>query len=142
MEWKPVDMTVVYERDGAFTASVPGGIAFPVEAPVGMGGHGTAPNPIQYLVGSLGGCVGVKILLALADNGIVPDGLSIGIHGTRRQTMPAVFDRVHLAVTLRAAADDALVGKIIAETLARLCPIAAMFAGTGEVTSEYRIVRD
>jgi uncharacterized OsmC-like protein len=40
-----------------------------------MGGHGKIPNPIQYLVGSLGGCVGVKILFALSNNGIVPDEL-------------------------------------------------------------------
>lgn len=141
-EWKPVDMTVTYNGDGAFTARTASGeIAFPMEAPVGMGGHGKAPNPIQYLIGSLGGCVGVKILLALSDNGIVPDALSIAVHGTRRKTMPAYFDRVHLTVTLKAGADDAMVENIIDQTLARLCPIAAMFAEVGEVTAEHRIIR-
>ena len=140
MEWKPVDMTVTYDGDGKFVART-GDIAFPMEAPVGMGGHGNAPNPIQYLVGSLGGCVGVKILLALADSGIATRGLAIGIHGTRRKTMPATFDRVQLTVTLEADADEALVARIVDETLARLCPIAAMFAEVGEVTAEHRIVR-
>jgi putative redox protein len=139
-EWKPVDMTVTYNGDGAFTACTPSGISFPMEAPVGMGGHGKIANPIQYLVGSLGGCVGVKILLALADNGIVPDDLTIGIHGTRKKSMPAFFDRVHLTVTLRADADEALVSKIIDQTLTRLCPIAAMFAECGNVTAEHRII--
>lgn len=140
-EWKPVDMTVTYQGNGAFTASLPSGITFPMEAPVGMGGHGTLPNPIQYLVGSLGGCVGVKILLALSDNGIVPDGMTIAIHGTRKKTMPAFFDHVHLKITLRADADEAPVGTIIDQTLTRLCPIAAMFAEVGEVTAEHRIIR-
>jgi putative redox protein len=99
------------------------------------------PNPIQYLVGSLGGCVGVKILLALSDNGIVPEDLTIGIHGTRKKTMPAFFDHIHLVVTLRADADDAMVSVIVEQTLTRLCPIAAMFAEVGEVTAEHRIVR-
>jgi uncharacterized OsmC-like protein len=40
-----------------------------------MGWHRKIPNPIQYLVGSLGGCVDMKILLALSNNGIVPDEL-------------------------------------------------------------------
>ena len=141
MEWKPVDMTIVYNGDGAFTASTPAGITFAMEAPVGMGGHGKQPNPIQYLVGSLGGCVGVKILLALSDNGIVPGGMTIGIHGTRKKTMPAFFDHVHLTVTLRADADEALVSTIIEQTLSRLCPIAAMFAEVGKVTAEHRIIR-
>ncbi|MCK9580012.1 MAG: OsmC family protein [Methanoregula sp.] len=140
-EWKPVDMTVTYNGDGVFTAST-STITFPMEAPVGMGGHGTAPNPIQYLVGSMCGCVGVKIILALGDNGIVPDELNIAFHGTRKKTMPAYFDNVHLKITLRADADDAMVSAIIEQTLHRLCPIAAMFAEVGEVTFEHRIIRD
>lgn len=139
MEWKPVDMTVAWAGGMGFSASTPSGVSFPMEAPVGMGGLGKVPNPIQYLIGSLGGCVGVKILLALEDNGIVPDELTIGIHGTRKKTMPAFFDHVHLTITLRANADDAMVETIIGQTLTRLCPIAAMFAEVGEVTAEHRI---
>ncbi|MDD1680818.1 MAG: OsmC family protein [Methanoregula sp.] len=142
MEWKPVDMTVTYNGDYQFTARTPYGVSFPMEAPVGMGGQGKVPNPIQYLVGSLGGCVGVKIILALGDNGIAVEEMAIGIHGTRKKTMPAFFDHVHLTVTLRANADDAMVTAIIGQTLARLCPIAAMFAECGEVTAEHRIIRN
>ncbi|MDO9549364.1 MAG: OsmC family protein [Methanoregula sp.] len=141
MEWKPVDMTVTYNGDGEFSARTSSGLTFPMEAPVGMGGHGNIPNPIQYLVGSLGGCVGVKILLALSDNGIVPEEMTIGIHGTRVKTMPAFFDHVHLTITLRANADETLVSTIIDQTLERLCPIAAMFAEVGNVTAEHRIIR-
>jgi putative redox protein len=141
MEWKPVDMIVTWKEKMAFTACTSTGVSFPMEAPVGMGGEGKIPNPIQYLVGSLGGCVGVKILLALSDKGIVPADMTIGIHGTRKKTMPAFFDHVHLTITLRADADDAMVSAIIEQTLTRLCPIAAMFAEVGEVTAEHRIVK-
>lgn len=141
MEWKPVDMIVTYKGDGEFSAQTSSGIIYAMEAPVGMGGHGKMPNPIQYLIGSLGGCVGVKIILALSDNGIVPEELTIGIHGTRLKTMPAFFDHVHLTIKLRADADEALVSTIIDQTLERLCPIAAMFAEVGNVTAEHRIIR-
>ncbi len=140
-EWKPVDMTVTYTGNGGFTARTASGISYPMEAPVGMGGHGKYANPIQYLIGSLGGCVGVKILLALGDNGIVPQEMSIAIHGTRVRTMPAYFDRVHLVITLKAGADDAMVKNIIEQTLTRLCPIAAMFGEVGEVTFEQHCIR-
>jgi len=142
MEFKPVDMSISYNGGMRFTARTPSGeITFPMEAPVGMGGNGKTPNPIQYLIGSLGGCVGVKILLALSDKGIVPDDLTIGIHATRVKTMPAFFDKVHLVITLQADADDAMVSEIIGQTLSRLCPIAAMFAEVGEVTAEHHILR-
>lgn len=140
-EWKPVDMTVRWKGDYQFSALTSSGVQFPMEAPVGMGGQGNVPNPIQYLVGSLGGCVCVKILLALGDRGIVPEEMTIAIHGTRKKTMPAFFDHIHLTITLTADADDALVSDIIQETLTRLCPIAAMFAEVGEVTAEHRIIR-
>ena len=139
-EWKPVDMTVTYNGDGGFTARTAAmDISFPMEAPVGMGGHGMCANPIQYLIGSLGGCVGVKILLALGDKGIAVVEMAIAIHGTRKKTMPAFFDHVHLTVTLKAGTDDAMMKTIIDQTLTRLCPIAAMFAEVGDVTAECRI---
>ncbi|MFA7125461.1 MAG: hypothetical protein WC129_05465, partial [Sphaerochaetaceae bacterium] len=80
------------------------------------------------------------ILLALSDNGVVPDGMTIAIHATRRQAMPAFFDRVHLTITLQADLDEALVSGIIDQTITRFCPIAAMFAEVGEVTAEHRVV--
>jgi putative redox protein len=134
-------MTVTYNGDHAFTARTTDGLTIPMEAPVGMGGHGTIPNPIQYLVASMCGCVGVKIVLALGDRGIVPDELAIAFHGTRVKTMPAFFDRVHLEITLRADADDAMVQDIVDQTIRRLCPIAAMFAECGDVTATCRIIR-
>jgi putative redox protein len=142
-EWKPVDLTVTWNGDGKFTGLTSTGIEFPMEAPVGMGGHGKIPNPIQYLVGSLGGCVGVKILLALGDNGIVPGSMAIEIHGTRVKTMPAFFDCVRLKITLRVSgADQATVENIVDQALTRLCPIAAMFGECGDVTAECRVVRE
>jgi putative redox protein len=141
MEWKPVDMIVTYKGNGEFSANT-GTMTFPMEAPLGMGGQGKVPNPIQYLIGSLGGCVSVKILLALSDNGIIPQNLTIGIHGTRKKTMPAFFDHVHLTITIQADVDEALVSAIIEQTLTRLCPIAAMFAEVGQVTAEHRIIRN
>lgn len=141
-EFRPVDMSVSCTGGMQFIAQTSNGITFPLEAPVGMGGEGKVPNPIQYLIGSLGGCVGVKILLALSDNGIVPDELRIGIHATRIETMPSYFDHVHLTITIRAEANDAMLNGIIDQTLTRLCPIAAMFAECGHVTAEHHIIRN
>ncbi len=140
-EWNPVDLKVTYHGDGQFTGITSSGIEFPMEAPVGMGGQGKIPNPIQYLVGSMCGCVGVKIILALGDRGIVPDELNIAFHGTRVKTMPAFFDHVHLTITLKTDADDAVVQDIIDQTITRLCPISAMFVECGEVTFEQHILR-
>ena len=141
MEFKPVEMSLSYEGGMRFTASNPSGVSFQIEAPVGMGGEGKTPNPLEYIIGSLGGCIGVKILLSLSDNRIVPDSLTIGIHATRRKTMPAIFDNVQMMITLCADVDDELVSDIVNRTLTYLCPIAAMFAEVGELTAKHRIIR-
>jgi len=142
MEFKPVTMDLTYEGGMRFIAAGQSGVRIPIDAHLHLGGGGGAPNPIDYLVASLGGCVGIKILLSLSDNAIVPGHLSIGIHGTRRQSLPAVFDHVHFTITIAAPADDALVREIMDRTLAYLCPVSAMFAEVGKLTYEYRILRN
>lgn len=141
MEFKPVDMTVSHDGGMRFSAALPSGESIRMEAHRHLGGGGQTPNPIDYLIASLGGCVGIKILLALSDHGVVPDEMTIVIHATRRETMPALFDRVHLTITLRADLDDGLIAGIADQTITRFCPIAAMFAEVGEVTAECRVVR-
>ncbi len=139
MEFKPVTMDLTYEGGMRFTATGQNGVTIPIDAHLHLGGGGRTPNPIDYLIASLGGCVGIKILLSLGDQGIVPGSLTIGIHGTRRQSLPAVFDKVHFKIALTAPVDDARVKEIMDRTLAYLCPIAAMFAEVGELTYECRI---
>jgi putative redox protein len=139
MEFKPVSMDLTYDGGMRFTAAGRNGVRIPIDAHLHLGGGGNVPNPIDYLIASLGGCVGIKILLSLSDNGIVPEILTIGIHGTRRQTLPAVFDHVHFEITIAAPVDDARIKEIMDRTLAYLCPISAMFGEVGELTYEYRI---
>lgn len=142
MEFRPVEMTVSHEGGMQFTAISQSGARIPIDAHLHLGGSGQIPNPIDYLIASLGGCVGIKILLSLSDNGITPDGLTIGITAVRRQTLPAVFDKVHLSISLTGSMDDDLVTGIVTRTMTKLCPIAAMFAEIGDVTFEQQIIRE
>jgi len=142
MEFTPVSMTVSYTGGMQFTAETSSGVTIPIDAHVHLGGGGKIPNPIDYLIASLGGCVGIKILLSLKDQGITPDQLTIGIHAERRQELPAVFEKVHLVVTVSGWVDDPQITRILGRTLSHLCPIAAMFAGVGKVTFEHHVIRE
>lgn len=142
MEFKPVEMMVTHEEGMRFVATSQAGTTIPIDAHVHLGGGGRIPNPIEYLVASLGGCIGIKILLSLSDHGITPDRLTIGILANRRQTLPAVFSQVHLTVTLAGAMDDDMVHHILEKTMTHLCPIAAMFAELGEITFDHQVIRN
>lgn len=141
MEFKPVSMTVTHTGGMRFTADSPGGVTIQMDAHSHLGGSGQIPNPIEYLIASLGGCVGIKILLALKDQNIIPDQLIIAIQASRRQSLPATFDHVHLTISLIGNIDDVLVTSILTQTVSHLCPIAAMFAEVGEVSFEHHITR-
>ncbi|HWQ66424.1 MAG TPA: OsmC family protein [Methanospirillum sp.] len=123
-----------------FTAENNDGLKIPIDAHLHLGGKGLTPNPIDYLIASLGGCVGIKILLDLSDTGITPEVLLIDIQGTRKQTLPAVFEQVHLIITIKAPIDDVRLSETLTKTMRFLCPIAAMFGSVSEVTWEHRIV--
>ena len=142
MEFKPVSMTVSHSGGMQFTAETSGGLHIPIDAHLHLGGGGKIPNPIDYLIASLGGCVGIKILLSLQDQEIVPDRLTIAIQAERKQDLPAIFEHVHLVITLSCDVDDATIDRIITRTLSHLCPIAAMFADVGSVTFEHRLIRN
>lgn len=140
MEFQPVSMIVSHTSGMKFTAETSSGLTIPIDAHVHLGGEGKIPNPIEYLIASLGGCVGIKILLSLSDQGITPDLLTIRIHAERRQELPAVFERVHLVVTLSGLIGSDQIEDIMTRTMTHLCPIAAMFADVGKVTFEHHIL--
>ena len=140
MEFKPVTMDLTYEGGMRFVAVGQNGVSIPIDAHVHLGGGGGIPHPIDYLIASLGGCVGIKILLSLSDNGIVPERLTINVNGTRKQSLPATFDHVHFGIGIAAPVDDARIREIMDRTLQYLCPIAAMFAEVGELTYECRLL--
>jgi putative redox protein len=139
MEFQPVIMNLTYEGGMSFTAENQNGLKVPIDAHVHLGGKGEIPNPIDYFIASLGGCVGIKILLVLSDHQIVPSFLNIEIQASRKQNLPAVFDKVHLIITISGEMDDKLVSDTLTQTMTLLCPIAVMFAEASEVTWEHRI---
>lgn len=140
-EFYPVEMIIQYKGDMQFTATNSTGMSITMEAPLHQGGTGTIPTPIDHLIASLGCCIGVKIILSLSDLEVMVDEFTINIQSSRKKTMPAVFDRVHLVITLIAQVDDDQINQIVIRTLSHYCPIAAMFAEVGEITYEHHITR-
>lgn len=139
MEFKPVSMVVTHEGSMHFRAKTGSGLNIPIDAHVHLGGAGTFPNPIDYLFASLGGCIGVKIMLDLGDKGYIPEKLMVATHATRKQDLPATFETVHHVITLKGEFDDETVIQILTRTMTLLCPIAVIIGDTAKMTWEYRL---
>jgi putative redox protein len=135
----PVVMNVTYEGDLKFLAENSAGQIIPIEPGPVLGGSGMTPNPIDYLLASLGSCAGIKVLLVLQENRVRPDSLRVTITGTRKETPPTVFERLHLTFFITGTLDDRTVDDAIHETMTLMCPVAVMIGKAVEVTWEYRI---
>jgi putative redox protein len=141
IEFEPVCMTLNYQGGMSFTATTQKGQKISIDAHAHLGGSGSIPNPIDYLLASLGGCVGIKILLALSDNSITPDTLNIEINGTRKQNLPAIFEDVHIHIEVDGPIENKRMDEILDRTMNLVCPIAAMFVELAKVTWDYQIIK-
>jgi len=132
-------MNVSYETGMKFIAENHAGQKIPVEPGPALGGSGRTPNPIDYLLASLGSCAGIKVLLDLEHRGARPDSLNVTIAGTRRETPPLVFEKLHLTFVLTGPVDHAIVEEAIHDTMTLNCPVAVMLGKAVELTWEHRI---
>lgn len=139
MKQNSVLMSVSYIGDLKFIAENGAGLKIPVEPSVILGGSGNTPNPIDYLLASLGSCAGIKVLLDLSERGSKPNSLKVTLSGIRREAPPAIFEKLHLTFILAGKMDDKVVAEAIHETMTLMCPVAVMMGRASEVTWEYQI---
>jgi putative redox protein len=116
------------------------GFKVPVEPPAFIGGSGKAPNPIDYLAISLGGCTSIKMITDFSKKGFEVDSFAMKVDGTKSKTTPGMFEKLHLVITLSGDLDEREVAEIIQETIMHTCPIAAMFRKLFEITWEHHIL--
>jgi len=139
MDQAPLMMRISHNGDLQFVAENPAGLIIPVEPGLMLGGSGTIPNPIDYLLAALGSCAGIKVLIKLKENGIMPDSLMVLITGTRRAIPPAVFEELHLTFHFTGTIEKKTVAEAINETMTLMCPVAVMIGRAVDITWEYRI---
>jgi putative redox protein len=100
---------------------------------------GDQPHPIEYLIASLGGCTGTTVIKGLSEKGVKPESFKVLIEGSRRKTLPTVFEKIHVTFTFSGDLDDRMVAEIVQETMTLKCPIAVTLGRVGDVTWEHHI---
>lgn len=101
---------------------------------------GENPCPIEYLIASLGGCTGTKVIKGLSERGVKPKSFTVRIEGSRRKTPPTVFEKIHVTFMLSGDLDDRMVAETIQETMTLKCPIAVTLGRVGNVTWEHCLI--
>ena len=129
---KDLIMNVSYEDSTHFLAENGAG------SRIAIGGEN--PNPIDYLIASLGGCTGSTVIKGLSEKGVKPKSFTVRIEGSRRKKLPTVFEKIHVIFMLSGDLDDQTVAETIQETMTLKCPIAVTLGQVGKVTWEHRLI--
>jgi len=110
---------------------------FVVAEPPSLGGTDEGANPIEYVLGALGGCVTVVVETVAAELGIAVDGVATDATGTLdirgfagTADVSPHFQTLTLTVTLTTPVPEEELGELKAQVLRR-CPLFNLVRDAG-----------
>ena len=106
------------------------GRKIPMEATQRFGGSGKNPIPLEIMLASLGGCIGVDTRYFLLQRGLSFEALKVTMAGTRRDEVPRTFEKVDVLIQIKGALDQGVVKEVVDGVMTRFCPIAVIVGAT------------
>ena len=104
-------------------------------------GGNLAPSPMEGVLISLGGCSSVDVvsILQKARQNII--GCHVEISGTRVDSVPALFEKIHLHFVITGADVAAKhVERAVNLSADKYCSVALMLNATVDITHDFEIV--
>lgn len=112
----------------------------PMEATIRFGGTGQNPMPLELLLSSLGGCIGVDTRYLLQKEGKSYTFFEVNIEGTRKNDLPRVFEKIHAHIKISGNLDDSTIKSTLHIVMTKMCPIAVILAATSDLTWDYELI--
>lgn len=129
--------TVKWVAGEEFIAKLPSGHSVPFDADRK---HNAAPGPMEMLLGALGACSSVDVVMILAKKRQKLTSLEIQISGERASAPPAVWTKIEMVYRLAGDLEDKAVRDAIELSQFKYCSVAATLRKTAEITYRFEIV--
>lgn len=124
----------------AFTADTGSGHRIVMDGAPSAGGHNSGARPMELLLAGAAGCSGFDVVQILTRGRHAISGCRVHVEGTRADTDPKVYTKIHLHYTVSGEnLPPAAVERAIALSKEKYCSATIMLARTAEVTSSYEI---
>ncbi|HWQ65850.1 MAG TPA: OsmC family protein [Methanospirillum sp.] len=140
MQNQLISMNVTQVGVMRFSAKTSHGAEILSEPSPMLGGSGAIPNPMEYLIASIGTCAAIKIQLDLTKMGCTPKSIGVKIECSQKMTPPQVLEHIHLAFTLSGMLDEEKVSEAIHEVMILYCPVAVMVGRSSTITWDHQIL--
>ena len=129
--------TVKWVAGEEFTATLPSGHSVSFDADRK---HNAAPGPMEMLLGALGACTSVDVVMILAKKRQKLTSLEIDISGERASEPPSVWTKIEMIYRLAGDLEPKAVRDAIELSQFKYCSVAAMLRKTAEITYRFEIV--
>jgi putative redox protein len=126
--------TVKWVAGEEFIAEMPSGHSVPFDADRK---HNAAPGPMEMLLGALGACTSVDVVMILAKKRQKLTSLEVAISGERANSPPSVWTKIEMVYRLAGTIEEKAARDAIELSQTKYCSVAAMLRKTAEIT--YRI---
>ncbi len=135
--------TVKFLEKARFEARSGSGHTLVIDGPEAAGGENAGFRPMELMLLSLGGCMGLDVLLILRKMRQEVTSYTLNLDGERAEDPPAVYTEVRMEHVFqgRGLKPESIRRALeLAET--KYCSASAMFAKTAEVKNSFRIVEE
>lgn len=82
-----------------------------------------SPSPVEMLLASLGGCLGIDVVEILRKGRSEPEALSVELRGERREEAPRSFRRIEVTFRLRGDVPSQKAERAVELSLRKYCSV-------------------
>lgn len=134
VELKRINDAVHFEAGGS------GNVKVQIDGSPEIGGQGLGVRPMELVLMALGSCSSLDFIQILKKQRQEITDCSISVEGERRDAVPSVFTKIHMAFRLQGSIDPAKAEKAAELAVKKYCSVHDMLAAGGvEITYSVEI---
>ncbi|GAB3639627.1 OsmC family protein [Spirosoma arcticum] len=116
------------------------GVKQHIDGAVDIGGHNAGARPMEMLLMGLASCSAIDVILILQKQKQVIEDFRMTVDGLREKgAVPAPFQKIHIAYTLKGQLDEGRVKRAIDLSMDKYCSATAQFRPTTEITYSFEL---
>jgi len=128
--------TVKWKGGEEFLATMPSGSVVTFDAGAA---HKGGPSPMEMLLGALGACTSVDVILILGKKRLKVTSLEVSVSGERASQPPAVWTKIEMVYHLSGNLEEKAVRDAIELSQTKYCSVAAMLGKTAKISYRYKL---
>jgi putative redox protein len=128
--------TVKWKGGEEFLATLPSGSVVTFDAGAA---HKSGPSPMEMLLGALGACTSVDVILILGKKRLKVTSLEVSVSGERATEPPAIWTKIEMFYRLSGNLEEKAVRDAIELSQTKYCSVAAMLGKTAKISYRYKL---